>query len=78
MMQATSDIFLGGTPARAHARAGDPVAIVDAEGRRLGQGLARYTAAEARAIRGLRSGEIEAALGYPGRAALVHRDDMVL
>jgi hypothetical protein len=27
MMQATSDIFLGGTPARAHARAGDPVAI---------------------------------------------------
>jgi glutamate 5-kinase len=57
---------------------GDPVAIAGPGGERLGQGLARYTAAEARAIRGLRSGDIEAALGYPGRAALIHRDDMVL
>jgi glutamate 5-kinase len=57
---------------------GDPVAIVGPSGRRLGQGLTRYTAAEARAIKGLRSSDIEAALGYPGRAALIHRDDMVL
>ncbi len=57
---------------------GDPVAIAGPDGRRLGQGLTRYTAAETRAIRGLRSGDIEAALGYPGRAALIHRDDMVL
>ena len=63
---------------RRHFGRGDPVAIVGPGGRRLGQGLARYTAAEARAIRGLRSGDIEAALGYPGRAALIHRDDMVL
>ncbi len=57
---------------------GDPVAISGPGGRRLGQGLTRYTAVEARAIKGLRSGDIEAALGYPGRAALIHRDDMVL
>jgi glutamate 5-kinase len=57
---------------------GDPVAIEGPGGRRLGQGLTRYTAAEARVIRGLRSGDIAAALGYPGRAALIHRDDMVL
>jgi glutamate 5-kinase len=56
---------------------GEPVAIEGPEGR-LGQGLARYTAEEARAIAGHRSGEIEALLGYPGRAALVHRDDMAL
>lgn len=56
---------------------GDPVAIRGPEGE-IGIGLARYTAAEAAAIRGRRSGEIEAALGYPGRAALVHRDDMVV
>jgi glutamate 5-kinase len=30
------------------------------------------------AIAGHRSDEIEAILGYPGRAALVHRDDMAL
>ncbi|WP_116597037.1 glutamate 5-kinase [Primorskyibacter marinus] len=57
---------------------GDPVQISDLSGRTLGQGLARYTAAEARVISGHRSDEIEALLGYPGRAALVHRDDMAL
>lgn len=57
---------------------GDPVAILSPEGDALGKGLVRYTAAEARAIAGHRSGEIEAILGYQGRAALVHRDDMVL
>ena len=57
---------------------GDPVAILGAAGEVLGKGLVRYTAAEARVISGHRSGEIEAILGYAGRAALIHRDDMVV
>jgi glutamate 5-kinase len=57
---------------------GEPVAILSPQGTRLGLGLVRYTADEARAIAGHKSGEIEAILGYPGRAALIHRDDMVL
>lgn len=57
---------------------GEPVAIDGPGGERLGLGLTRYTADEARAICGRHSGEIEAILGYPGRAALIHRDDMVL
>ncbi len=57
---------------------GDPVAIHDPAGNRLGLGLSRYTGDEARAIAGHRSGDIEPILGYPGRAALIHRDDMVL
>ena len=57
---------------------GDPVAIAGPDGAVLGKGLVRYTAQEARAIAGHRSGEIEALLGYTGRAALVHRDDMVI
>jgi glutamate 5-kinase len=44
----------------------------------LGKGLAGYGAVEARAIAGHRSSEIEAILGHAGRAALVHRDDMVM
>jgi glutamate 5-kinase len=54
------------------------VAILGPDGEVLGKGLVRYTAVEARAIAGHRSGEIEAILGYVGRAALVHRDDMVV
>ena len=57
---------------------GDPVDILDPQGARLGLGLSRYTATEASAIKGHRSGEIEQVLGYPGRAALIHRDDMAL
>ena len=57
---------------------GDPVMIEDEAGARLGQGLTRYTAAEARAIQGHQSTEIEEILGAPGRAALIHRDDMAL
>ncbi|MFT6225053.1 MAG: glutamate 5-kinase [Paracoccaceae bacterium] len=57
---------------------GDPVEILSAQGHPLGLGLSRYTATEARAIAGHRSDEIEALLGYAGRAALIHRDDMVI
>lgn len=57
---------------------GDPVDIVGPDGARLGLGLTRYTAGEAKLIRGRRSAEIEDLLGYKGRAALIHRDDMVL
>ncbi|MCB1399500.1 MAG: glutamate 5-kinase [Rhodobacteraceae bacterium] len=57
---------------------GDPVSILGPDGAALGKGLVRYTAAEARAIAGHHSAEIMQILGYPGRAALLHRDDMVL
>jgi glutamate 5-kinase len=57
---------------------GDLVAITDDAGAQLGQGLIRYTSAEARQIMGCRSADIVAVLGYEGRAALIHRDDMVL
>ncbi len=57
---------------------GEPVAILGPAGEILGKGLIRYTADEARTIAGHRSEEIAGILGYPGRAALIHRDDMVL
>jgi glutamate 5-kinase len=57
---------------------GDPVAVLGPDGAELAKGLTRYTADEAQKIRGRKSAEIEAALGYPGRAALIHRDDMAL
>ncbi|MEO1950990.1 glutamate 5-kinase [Thioclava sp.] len=57
---------------------GDPVTIAGPDRAVLGKGLVRYTGDEARLIAGHRSGEIEEILGYPGRAALIHRDDMVM
>ncbi len=57
---------------------GDPVEIRGPDDIVAGYGLARYTATEARAIAGCRSDRIVDVLGYPGRAALIHRDDMVL
>lgn len=57
---------------------GDSVALLDGTGRAIGYGLARYSSAEAMQIKGHKSTEIEALLGYPGRAALIHRDDMAV
>lgn len=56
---------------------GDPVAILMPDGAEFAKGLVGYSAHEATAIAGRKSGEIEDVLGYPGRTALVHRDDMV-
>lgn len=57
---------------------GDAVVVTGPEGQRLATGLTRYTAAEARQIAGHRSAEIAEILGYTGRAALIHRDDMAV
>ncbi|MDQ0560638.1 glutamate 5-kinase [Rhizobium mesoamericanum] len=57
---------------------GDTVAIVGPQGREIARGLAGYDAEEARQITGRKSTEIEAILGYAGRAAMIHRDDMVM
>jgi len=56
---------------------GDAVVIRDAHGI-LGRGLVAYDAEDAARIVGRASREIEAVLGYPGRAEMVHRDDMAL
>ena len=57
---------------------GEPVAVLGPSGETLARGLTRYTSDEARAIAGHRSEEIAEILGFAGRAALIHRDDMVL
>ncbi|WP_269219866.1 glutamate 5-kinase [Brevundimonas vesicularis] len=57
---------------------GDCVRLIDPNGRAVGVGLAAYAADEAARLRGRRSDEIEALLGYRGASVLIHRDDMVL
>ena len=57
---------------------GDPVAVCDPGGREIARGLSAYDADEALRIAGRKSAEIQAILGYSGRAAMIHRDDMVI
>jgi glutamate 5-kinase len=57
---------------------GDCVAIRDSDGAEIGRGLVAYDALHAEQIRGRNSRDIEALLGAPGRAEMIHRDDMAL
>ena len=57
---------------------GDVVVIRDPEGQEVARGLCAYGVEDAVKIIGRHSKEIYALLGYQGRAAMIHRDDMVL
>jgi len=57
---------------------GDIVSIYSTNGRELAKGICAYPAVEAKLIIGQNSNEIETILGYAGRAAVVHRDDLAI
>lgn len=76
MAQGSSLLPAGVTGLEGEFGRGDAVEITGPDGARLGLGLTRYDAQEAALVQGLRSDAIAAVLGYPARAALIHRDDM--
>jgi glutamate 5-kinase len=57
---------------------GDLVRILSADRRELGRGLIAYAKEDAVRIIGRKTDEIAAILGFRGRTALVHRDDLTL
>ena len=57
---------------------GDTIVVASEDGVEVARGLVAYDGAEARRVAGLRSSAIEAALGYAPRAAMIHRDDLVM
>ena len=57
---------------------GDTVRICNEEGREIARGLSRYGAASLDRIKGRRSEEIAAILGYENSPEVVHRDDLVV
>ncbi|HEX2017827.1 MAG TPA: glutamate 5-kinase [Aurantimonas sp.] len=59
-------------------RRGDTITVVDADGHEVARGLVAYDAEDATRIAGLRSAEVATALGYEGRSAMIHRDDLVM
>ncbi|HET8613038.1 MAG TPA: PUA domain-containing protein, partial [Sphingomonas sp.] len=57
---------------------GDVLDIIGPDGRTVARGLSEYDAEEAQRVVGRRSAELAEVLGHAPRAALVHRDHMVL
>jgi len=57
---------------------GDAVVIRGPDGTEIGRGLCAYDAEDAQKIRGRSSADIDAILGYTGRAEMIHRDDLVV
>ena len=78
LMRGKSLLPAGVTAVQGAFERGDAISILGPDGAGIGSGLARYSAGETTLIKGHQSAEIEALLGYPGRAALIHRDDMAV
>ena len=57
---------------------GDLVAFIGPDGHTVGQGLVSYTSTDAAKLQGQSMHDAAGILGYAGRSALVHRDDLVL
>lgn len=57
---------------------GEAVRVLSANGTLLAKGLIAYTAEETRAIKGHKSEAFEQLIGFKGKNALIHRDDLVL
>lgn len=57
---------------------GDAILVRDPAGHELARGLSAYSSGDAERLRGRRSSEIEALLGFRGRDELIHRDDLVI
>lgn len=69
---------VGVTRAEGHFARGAAVAIKTDAGDLIGKGITAYGADDANRIAGLQSDAVEAELGYRGRPALVHRNDLIL
>jgi glutamate 5-kinase len=57
---------------------GDTVAVLGPDGREAARGLIAYDSSDAVMIAGKKSSDIPEILGYEARAAMIHRDDLVV
>jgi len=60
------------------ASRGDTVSVLDKDGFEIARGMIAYSDRDAVRILGKRSADIEALLGFRGRAEMIHRDDLVM
>jgi len=68
----------GITQVQGEFHASDGVQLCDATGQEIARGIVNYSSSDLDKIKGHRSAEIAAILGYPGAETVVHRDNLVL
>lgn len=71
-------LAVGVTGVTGNFERGAAIALNAPSGKMVGKGVTAYSSAEIARVIGRQSDEVEAILGYRGRPAIVHRDDMVL
>lgn len=76
--QGASLLPVGVTRVEGQFMRGAAVAIKTQDGQTIAKGVTAYGSEDAARIAGLQSDQIEQELGYRGRPALVHRNDLVL
>ena len=76
--QGRSLLPVGVTRVEGQFERGDTVRICNAAGQEIARGLTRYGSESLERIKGRRSEEIAAVLGYENSAEVVHRDDLVM
>lgn len=78
LQQGKSLLPVGVTAVAGDFERGQTVRVFDPQGREIARGITHYNATDLQAIRGKRSDQIAAILGYEYGPTVVHRDDMVL
>jgi glutamate 5-kinase len=63
---------------RGHFERGDTVSVLASNDTEVARGIVAYSDVDAARILGRKSSEIEALLGFRGRAEMIHRDDLVI
>jgi glutamate 5-kinase len=78
LVEGKSLLPIGATAVSGEFDRGELVRCIGPDGAEVARGLANYPSAEAARILGVRSGEIEATLGYVVEPELIHRDNLVV
>jgi glutamate 5-kinase len=68
----------GITATRGHFERGDTISVLAPDGAEVARGIVAYSDEDAKRILGRKSSEIEALLGFRGRAEFIHRDNLVI
>ena len=78
LKQGASLLPVGITGVNGTFERGAAVALKGTDGQLIGKGVSAYSATDIERIKGLQSAAVEAALGFRGRPAIIHRDDLVI
>jgi len=78
MLRGRSLLPSGISDIKGHFEAGDAVTCEDEHGKVFAKGLTNYNSREIVKIRGKKTGEIEAILGYKDYDEVIHRDNLVV